>query len=129
VTDGKSETTGLRVLVCGGRNYADEPAFMSAMGKLHRDTPIAEVVTGGATGADTMAALWAGSIGAVLHVIKADWNRHGKAAGPIRNQEMLDRFPPHLVVAFPGGSGTADMIRRSEAAGFEVWRPMEEPYA
>jgi hypothetical protein len=50
----------------------------------------------------------------------ADWFSHGKAAGPIRNQEMLAMEAPALVVAFPGGRGTADMVRRARKAGVDV---------
>lgn len=44
----------------------------------------------------------------------------GKAAGPIRNQHMIDTAKPDLVVSFPGGAGTADMVRRAKAAGVRV---------
>lgn len=115
-----NQTTGQRVLVCGGRHYDDIERFTSVMRELHRWRPITEIVTGGANGADTMAARWASDNGAVLHVIRADWQRHGPSAGPIRNQEMLDRFPPDLVVAFPGGRGTADMTRKAILAGVQV---------
>ena len=46
----------------------------------------------------------------------ADWAKHGKAAGPIRNAEMLTEFLPDYIVAFPGGKGTADMLRKAEKA-------------
>jgi hypothetical protein len=46
----------------------------------------------------------------------ADWDRYGLAAGPKRNQRMLDEYSPEFGVAFPGGRGTADMIRRLRAA-------------
>jgi len=49
----------------------------------------------------------------------ADW-KLGKKAGPLRNQRMIDEGRPDLVVAFPGGKGTADMVRRAEAAGVKV---------
>ena len=52
----------------------------------------------------------------------ADWQKHGRAAGPIRNQQMLDEGKPDLVVAFDGGRGTADMIARAEKAGVRVVR-------
>lgn len=48
------------------------------------------------------------------------WKDHGKAAGPIRNQLMLDDFKPDLVVAFPGGKGTADMVKKAQDAGVTV---------
>jgi hypothetical protein len=53
-------------------------------------------------------------------VYPADWAKHGRAASPIRNQQMLDEGRPNLVVAFPGGRGTADMVRRARSAGVEV---------
>jgi predicted Rossmann-fold nucleotide-binding protein len=49
----------------------------------------------------------------------ANWNAWGRAAGPRRNQEMLMR-KPNLVVAFPGGEGTADMVQKAIAAGVKV---------
>lgn len=50
----------------------------------------------------------------------ADWSKYGKAAGPMRNQKMLDEYKPDLVVALPGGRGTADMVSRARVAGVEV---------
>lgn len=50
----------------------------------------------------------------------ADWARYGRRAGAVRNQRMLDEARPELVVAFPGGTGTADMVRRTHAAGIPL---------
>jgi hypothetical protein len=50
----------------------------------------------------------------------ADWATHGKMAGWLRNQQMLDEGKPDLVVAFSGGRGTADMVRRTKKAGVEL---------
>jgi hypothetical protein len=86
------------------------------------------LIHGGATGADTLAGYAAEtldvSFGATWGVVKyrADWKKHGKAAGFKRNQQMLDEGKPDLVIAFPGGKGTADMVRRAEAAGVRVER-------
>ena len=55
----------------------------------------------------------------MIELFPADWKVRGRAAGHIRNQQMLDEGRPHLVVAFPGGRGTADMVRRARAAGIE----------
>lgn len=56
----------------------------------------------------------------MMSQVPADWKTHGKRAGSIRNQKMIDDYHPQLVVAFPGGAGTADMVRRARAAGIEV---------
>lgn len=66
---------------------------------------------------ETLAERWACS---PCDRIFADWKTHGRAAGPIRNQRMIDEWKPTLVIAFAGGRGTADMIRRAKAAGIEV---------
>ena len=119
-----------RVLVCGGRDYDDQDAVFSVLNKL-RPTFIIE---GGARGADTLAWLWARrNLGPDQRLqFQARWDRHGKAAGAIRNQEMIDIGKPDLVVAFPGGKGTADMVRRAKRAGIPVLEypqpaPLSEP--
>ncbi len=78
------------------------------------------LISGCARGADTLTIEWAEAGGIEVARFPADWSTHGRAAGPIRNQQMLDEGKPELVVAFPGGRGTADMVRRARAAGIEV---------
>jgi hypothetical protein len=110
----------MRVLVCGGRDYDDAIYARMVLGDLHRKTPITTVIHGGAKGADELAGWWANGAGVELHVFRPDWNAHGKAAGPMRNAEMLSKGKPDLVVAFPGGRGTADMVRKAQTAGVPV---------
>jgi hypothetical protein len=107
----------MRVLVTGGRDFADRDAVVAALGELPAD---AVLVHGAARGADTLAARWWSTIQRrMVEAYPADWARHGKAAGAIRNQQMLDTGID-LIVAFPGGRGTADMVRRARAAGLPV---------
>ncbi|MDR5172979.1 DUF2493 domain-containing protein [Methylobacillus flagellatus] len=112
----------MRVLVCGGREFSDREMCDRTLYQLHIETPITLLIEGGARGADSFAWSWAQSRNLQTKSFPADWNKHGKAAGPIRNQRMLDEGRPDLVLAFPGGRGTADMIRRAEAAGVKVVR-------
>lgn len=112
--------TGLRVLVCGGRDFADAELLGSWLGGIHKQRGIAELIEGGARGADTMARHFAKWKGIPTRTFFADWGRDGRAAGPIRNQRMLDETQPDLVVAFKGGVGTADMVRRARTAGIPV---------
>ena len=79
-----------------------------------------EIIEGGAKGADKLAREWAASRGIPVRTFKADWRRYGRGAGPQRNEQMLDEGKPDLVVAFPGGSGTASMMRLARAAGVRV---------
>jgi hypothetical protein len=66
-----------------------------------------------------MAGEFGDRIGVQTVAVMADWSI-GRKAGPIRNQRMLDEHKPDLVVAFPGGRGTADMVRRARKSGVEV---------
>jgi predicted Rossmann-fold nucleotide-binding protein len=115
-----------RVLVCGGRNYDDAAQVARALEAHHARQPITLLIEGGARGVDAWAAMWARSHGIPVETFPADWNAHGKAAGPIRNRQMLTDGNPDLVIAFPGGRGTANMIRQAEAAGVPVQRAMAE---
>lgn len=111
----------MRILVCGGRSYSDRRLAFSELDRIHAATPIDCVIEGGANGADDIVSKWSASRNVHNHKrYHADWAIHGKAAGPIRNQRMIDEGKPDLVVAFPGGRGTADMVNRAMAAGIEV---------
>lgn len=111
---------GLIVLVSGGREYIAWDTVNSVLTEIHKETPIDKIVHGGARGADTLGGKWARENGVVEKVYKADWGTHGKAAGVIRNQEMLDSNTVELVIAFPGGKGTSDMVSRAKKSGIEV---------
>lgn len=118
----------VRVLVCGGRDLDEFQVFNRLKAELHEvlDDHLVgypreiTIIHGGALGADEGAKRWAESENARAICFKADWKKHGKAAGPMRNQRMIDEGKPDIVVAFPGGRGTADMIRRAEAAGIRA---------
>lgn len=110
----------MRILVCGGRNFSNKERLEYILSHTIWWEIITCLIHGGAKGADSLAGEWAERIGIKVEVYPADWDKFGKAAGGIRNQQMLDEGDPDLVIAFPGGSGTADMIRRSRKAGIEV---------
>lgn len=111
------------IIVCGGRDYTDRAAVFAALDRAHAKRPLVAVVHGAATGADALADEWAKARGVTRFPCPADWKLDGRAAGPKRNQFMLDCFQPFGVVAFPGGAGTADLVRRARAAGVPVWEP------
>lgn len=113
----------MRLLVCGGRDYADRLQLECALDLLHARRAVSVLIHGAAPGADTLARDWAVERGIPQEAFPADWERHGRAAGPIRNKCMLDEGRPDGVVAFPGGRGTQNMTKQAEAAGLKVWRP------
>lgn len=114
-------TRTFRVLVCGGRAKSDPVAIEAVLHRLLREHGhLLEIIHGGCEGIDADAHEWAQWNDVHVRVYKADWANFGKAAGPIRNQRMLDEGRPDLVLAYPGGAGTRDMVRKAEAAGVRV---------
>lgn len=114
-----------RVLVCGGRDYADYWTVFEVLDGQHRREPIEHVIEGGALGADRFARHWAQARDIPFTTFAADWTTHGKAAGPIRNRRMLAEGKPDLVIAFPGGAGTADVVKQARKAGVTVLEIVE----
>jgi hypothetical protein len=111
---------GKRVIVCGGRDFADRDYLYQQLDAVHERRGIAAVIHGAARGADRLAGEWAQDRGVHAEPYPADWQNDGKAAGPIRNQRMLDIAAPDGVIAFSGGRGTADMVSRAQTAGVPV---------
>lgn len=107
------------VLVTGGRDLRDVRLVYDALDAIHARVQITRVVQGGARGADDLARSWAMSRRVDYVTYAADWAQ-GRAAGLRRNQDMLNEEAVQLVVAFPGGRGTADMVRRAVSAGIPV---------
>lgn len=104
----------VRCVVAGGRDYQftdEDKARLDAL-------PIGELVSGGASGADRCGEQWATAKGIPIKRFPADWNTHGRAAGPIRNRQMAEYAD--AVALFPGGRGTASMRREAERAGITV---------
>lgn len=109
-----------RVLVCGGRAYGDRARVYEVLDVYHGAKGISLLIDGAARGADQLAHEWAQSLGVPTERFPADWENHGSFAGPARNKQMMDEGKPDLVIAFPGGRGTADMVRKARKAGVEV---------
>lgn len=116
----------MRILVCGGRKYDDYQVLSEAIDatiyQRYESYPYEKVtiINGGAKGADNLAQMFAVARGCSWYVFNANWKRDGKAAGPIRNQRMLDEGKPDIVLAFEGGKGTADMVRRAKKTNVRV---------
>lgn len=137
----------MRVLVCGGRYFGDvsdsrRPDFkerhdegvfiIQTLDRFAEENSIyytpddnwlptdITIISGGATGVDDRALDWAAINWTPFMLYKADWHKHGKAAGFIRNKQMLEEGKPDLVIAFPGGKGTANMVNIARKAGVEV---------
>lgn len=113
-------TKGIRVLVCGGRTFSDVAKMQTTLGEILQKRGIAAIIHGGVAGAEWLAGRWAANHFIQELVYYPYWGKDGREAGPIRNARMLEGGRPDLVVAFTGGRGTADMVRRARKAGVEV---------
>jgi hypothetical protein len=104
-----------RVIVCGSRDWQDSRRIRDRLLFLPEH---ATIVHGDARGADSIADGWAKISGFAIEPHPADWERHGKRAGPIRNEEMA-ALGADICIAFWDGTstGTADMLKRAEAHG------------
>jgi hypothetical protein len=121
----------VKILVCGGRKYQDELAITRALrecGAFNTAVVYGDarnvLLHGAAPGADSIAARVAARLGWEVRKYRAKWDVDGLAAGPLRNQQMLDENDDiDLVLVFPGGKGTADMVRRAKRRGLDVREP------
>lgn len=110
------------VCVCGGRDFNDQKLFESEMGAFSKNG--LKLIHGGASGADALCAKWALANNVPCTAYPADWPKHGKAAGPIRNEQMASAADQ--VVAFWDGKskGTKNMIeaaRKRKLPVYVVW--------
>lgn len=110
---------GIKLLVCGGRDYSDREKVFSLLESIHNKRNITVLIEGGANGADALARSWARHAGVHVATVSALWEKRGRGAGPQRNAAMLS-LGPDGVLAFPGGRGTANMVQQAKDAGVKV---------
>lgn len=111
----------MKVIVTGGRNYNNIVKVNEVLDLLKPSI----LVEGGANGADFLAKCWASKADCSIITIEANWNKHGKAAGPIRNISMLEQHPDAVVIAFSGGKGTAHCVKEALKRGMLVLSILE----
>jgi hypothetical protein len=108
------------VPVRGGRDYTDRRILRKVLDDLALERDIDVVIHGDAVGSNRMAGEWASLSGIRELAFPADWEKFRRAAGPIRNRQVLVEAAPDVVVASPGGRRAANMIRQARAAGVPV---------
>jgi hypothetical protein len=114
----------MRVLVAGDRNWSDPRPIEIELCRLAVINDI-EVIEGEAEGADKIARRIARAFGWPVWKFPADWDKYGRAAGPIRNQRMLDEGTPDVVLIFHpnifASRGSKDMYQRAVKAGIKTY--------
>jgi len=120
----------MKVLVCGGRSYLDKKRVFGVLNELNSARTIELLIDGDCGdidrlsgypyGADYLGYRWAREQQIPSMRFPAHFPTMGKKAGPIRNSWMIKFGQPDLVVAFPGGKGTADMVAKAKRKGIKV---------
>lgn len=111
--------SGIRLGVTGGRHYTDMDRVFAALNMIHAEFRIKTLIEGGADGLDSLAHEWAKAHDVQIETYDADWDKHGRAAGPIRNAKMAEVID--ALAAFPGGAGTASMKREAAKRGKVIY--------
>lgn len=123
----------MRILICGDREWGNSSTHLVTWNAEYQmiqqfvsslpDDSI--VIHGTARGADSLAGAAAKSRGLKVIPYPPNWTRYGKAAGYVRNQEMLEQGKPDAVVYFHGAlnesKGTKDMVLRANRAKVHVF--------
>lgn len=140
----------MKILICGDRNYDNQALVWTVLdgfylnhnvgfGVAHRDPFF--IIEGGAKGADRLAKNWVydsplhsspdynnhgASEARIVHLqFPANWNEYGRAAGPMRNFQMLNEGKPDIVLAFHDNieksKGTKHMVSVAKERGIPTY--------
>lgn len=110
----------VRLLVTGGHDFDDKEYLFAKLDGLHEGDLIGLVIHGAAPGTDSLANAWALKNNILVAPYPANWDEYGKAAESIRNKQMIDLGRPNGLVAFPGGSGTTNVVALAKNADIPV---------
>ena len=110
-----------RVIIAGTRYFNDYELLAAyADKKLANITEPIEIVSGGAAGADALGERYAKEKGYKLTIFPADWGKYGRAAGPLRNEEMAKYADALLAYWDEKSRGTKSMIELAQQYGLKV---------
>jgi hypothetical protein len=116
-------TKNMRLLVIGGRHFDEVVLVLDVLSQLHRHYAIGALIRQATPGAESYAGYWAGLHGVHEIVFIPYLRRKGSFSDHERNTRMLTEGKPDALVAFPGGKGTADMVKKAKTYGLAIWKP------
>lgn len=114
----------MKVIIAGSRHMPFSMFHLIDEAVKKSNFQVTEVVCGLARGADMFGGKWAVNNSIPVKTFPADWDEYGKAAGPIRNQQMAEYADALIVFIWDGSRGSADMLKRMERMKkptFAVW--------
>ena len=111
------------ILVAGGRTYTNLPQLTRQLDRLREMRPVTHIIHGAARGADSLAGTYAhnSSLPCTPYPPNRKLDGPGRDWKFRRNVRMLLTANPDLVIAFPGGPGTAHMVAKAKNLGYQVW--------
>ena len=109
----------MRVIIAGGRDIHNYTLVTEAISEANLDITV--VVSGGAKGVDALGEHYASVMNLPLHLYEADWEKNGRAAGPIRNRKMAENADALIAVWDGKSRGTKNMIETATKLGLVVY--------
>lgn len=103
----------MKVIIAGNRDFANDGLLKNVCDKFHAEHTVTEVVSGCASGADTLGEQWAARNRIPVKKFHAEWQTYGRSAGPLRNKQMAEYADALILFDFGIGRGSASM--RAEA--------------
>lgn len=106
----------MKLAIVGSRTLIDARLVADEVDHVHAETAVTELISGGAKGADKLGEAWALTHDIPIRKLLPDWDRHGRAAGIIRNSDIVKEADK--VIAFWDGTsrGTRDTIAKARKA-------------
>jgi hypothetical protein len=115
----------LKVIICGDRHWNNYDSILDVVKRLKAKYDEVTVIQGECEGADLLAKKAAIACGIPVKGYPAEWKKYGKAAGPLRNQQMIDSEKPDMIIAFHSdiehSKGTKDMVYRAKSHGIKCF--------
>lgn len=111
----------IKVIISGGRDFENYALLKFKCNAILKDiNDEIQIVSGGSKGADTLGERYAKDKGFICKRFEAEWDKNGKAAGPIRNEEMA-KYADYLIAFWNGKSiGTKSMISKAQNVGLKI---------
>lgn len=109
----------MRVIIAGGRDYHNYDTLLEAIEEAQFD--IKTVISGGAKGVDALGERYSEENMIDLKIFRADWERHGRAAGPLRNRKMAENADALIAIWDGKSRGTKNMIETAHKVGLLVY--------
>lgn len=109
----------MKVIIAGSRTISDRELVEAAIKASGFE--ITEVVCGMARGVDTVGLNWARDNNIPVKAFPADWEKYGRAAGPIRNKQMAEYAEALIAIMAPNSRGTKNMIETAIKRGLKLW--------